>query len=248
MTLPLQGGDGPSASFAVPSGHVADAVERVRTARVLNVLEPPSGLGALHEQGLWDFERRVGVTRMMTRSGPVDRLYAGPDVYRLLTPEEQDETGKIWRRETSDGERRDNWETERAETVASLRRLAEPVAVTVETADGERLHRVSLRIRTRPHTGDPLLDALHSYVRSRRIRRLGFEAWLTDDGELRQTREHSVHGARLRRGWSSSQYCWDFGLDVGELSPPAPDQILDEGDGGPPRGLVVLIDGEVSRY
>ncbi|HEX2312571.1 MAG TPA: hypothetical protein VHJ17_02490 [Thermomonospora sp.] len=242
MRVPFRGGGAP-VPVDVPLGVIADAVETVRTARMLRVLRYASG--SLHEQGLWDFERHLGIMRTMTPDGPVDRLYTRTEVFRLLSPEEQDETGRVWRREPY---REEIPDPGRAGTVAALRRLAEPAGAAVETVHGERLHRFTLRVRTRPGTGDPLLDALHRRAHAARARRMAVEAWLTGDGALRQVREHAVLGNRPRGRAEFDRYCWDFGVDVGALAPPAPAQILDEEAGRGARGLTVLIDGEVSPY
>nr|BFE37247.1 hypothetical protein GCM10010200_094980 [Actinomadura rugatobispora] len=185
------------------------------------------GIGGDHRgEGVWDFERHLRLLRFGTGADAVHLLHAGPDMFTELSPQDRLQSGKRWTRATGG---QTNWRSERSETVASIRHLSEPVRVGSEKLAGQRLRRYSLRVRPDPAATDPLLKGVHEHVRSEGIKQLRFDAWLTGDDRLWQTREHAtLHRAHARRTGvrTYSLYCWEFGIDLGDLAAPSPDEIL----------------------
>jgi hypothetical protein len=218
--------DGRVSPVEAPLDQIADAVEAIRTAKVFHhILVATAGTGKMiiQQEGIRDFKRHLTFMRVSS-SDQTNHIQAGPDVLHLLPPEEQRRTGKIWMRE---GSAPPNWETEHAETVASIRHLAQPTAVAIEELDGEELQRYSLRITPRRNEQDPLLAGVHRHLRRQEIETVTFDVWLTEDGRLRWTREHAVTKYRRpRKPYSFTIDCWDFGVDLTELAIPAPHEIL----------------------
>jgi hypothetical protein len=225
-------------------GRIADEVEAVTTARLAMtlVVRGRSGDVAADLDGFTDYRRHLTFTRLLG-SDPVHLLQAGPDVLRRLSLEDQRETGKSWAWEEPACPK---WESERAETVGSIRHRARILRSADERVDGEDVRRYTLLIRPRRRETDPLLAGVRDHFRLHGIKRLTYEVWLTRTGRLRRTREHAVMvRARRRLGSTISMTIdhRDFGIVVEEFVHPAPEDIL-----RPDGGLAVIIDGRISPY
>jgi hypothetical protein len=228
MKFPWLSGGRPSPD-EVPLEHIADLAGDVRTARFASVIRMVKGdhrQMTVRQDGLFDYGHHLGLFRTTTPDGIPDRLLRGPDVLQLLSADEQRETGKVWKWV---GSAEPNWETERAETVAAIRHLAQPTVVAVELVAGERVRRYSLRIRPRRQEKDPLLAGVYEHVRRCGIKLQTHDLWITADGRLVQTREHATmfrsHSGPGRVA-SYTQESWDFGIDLAGLPIPATDEIL----------------------
>jgi hypothetical protein len=245
MKLPL-----PARSRGVeaPLDRIADAMRDAASARV-SIREVVAETGCAHDlEGVWDFRKHRGRIGGVVDDAAMDLLYMGPDVFSRLSPEEEERTGKVWKWLE---ERQEHWASEHAETVASVRHFARPVNAAVEEYGDERVHRYSLLIRSRPDTGDPLLEAVHGRVRELGVKRLTIDVWMTADGRLRATRHHAViyRSYRWRNGMAEMFLDhWDYGVELDELPVPSPGQVLWPESEPPRPGLKVLIDGVESGY
>jgi hypothetical protein len=111
---------------------------------------------------------------------------------------------------------------------ASLRlHVAEPRAATIETVDGERLHRYTFRVESPRDHEDAVIARMYDHLRHHQATQVSFEVWLSDNGDLRRTRGRAkvyeqAQGYTLRA--FTTDY-WDFGVTT-EISAPSPDQIL----------------------
>jgi len=239
----------PGAEETALLGRIADEVEAVTTARlaIALVVRGPYRDVAVDFDGFSDHKRHLHFTRLLGPE-PVHRLQAGPDVLRRLSPEDQRETGRSWLWEEPASP---NWESERAETVASIRCRARILRSADERLDGEEVRRHTLLIRPRRREADPLLAGARDSIRRHGIKRLTYDVWLTRTGRLRRTREHAVMfraHRRLGRTVSVTIEGRDFGILVEDLLHPAPEDILRPDDAGAAPGLTVIIDGQISPY
>jgi hypothetical protein len=247
MKAPRRSGDGPAAD-EVPLDHIADLIGGVTTARVTFTAQVPRAGRAprtVRHDGFWDYGRRLRAVSTTPRSRVIDHLQTGPDVLHRLSPQEQQETGRSWRWQS---EAPPNWDTERAEIVATIRQRARPTAVAVEERAGERLRRCSLRIKPSAGEQDPLLAGAYDDFRRSGVRAADIDVWLTTDGRLRRTSErYTMLRSQAGRAGSITLDCWDFDLDLTGLAVPAAHEILDP-RATQPQGVRILIDGEISPY
>jgi hypothetical protein len=232
-----------------PLDHIADELEAVPSARISSrtVYADTEGSTSF-QQGVWDLRHHRGLVGLMDDQDLVGILHTGPDFYSRLSPEERERTGLVWKWE---GERDPRWAGEHAETIASIRHLAHQTDASIEGIRGEWVYHYSLRIRSRPDVEDPLLTAVHEAFESG-LNRLTVEVWIGEDGRLRQFRDHAVMSKSYRRRTGTAEAIrdfWDFGVELPDLSVPAPGQVLwPPSSETPSPGLTVLIDGEESSY
>jgi hypothetical protein len=229
---------------------LADQLQAARSARVLiRQVMARTGCTKHQQEGVWDFRHQRGLLEYMEHDSVREFLCTGPYAYGRLSPEERQATDRVWKWEC---ERESNWATEHAESIASIRHLSHPTLARLKDIQGEQVYHYSLRIKSRPDAEDPLLAAVHEFFKENGVKKLTFEAWIGEDGQLFQTREHSVihrshsfqsHVAEVFRDF------WDFGVELPDLSIPSPHQVLWPVPSEAPRaGLTVLIDEQESRY
>jgi hypothetical protein len=227
---------------------IADAVEAVTSARLSSttVYAGDRGNVVVQGEGYADYSQRLTFVHYQVDGKIFDELQAGPDILFLLSLQEQQETGKLWKWMA---EAPSNWDCARAQTVATLRHRARPIASTVEELDGDEVYRHSLLIKPGRGERDPLLAGSHEHLQRRGVKRLTFDVWLSRDGQLRRTREHAIMFrtyARPGQIVSVTVDNRDFGIAVAGLTMPTPHQVLRQEPKA--AGLTVIIDGQTSPY
>jgi hypothetical protein len=231
---------------------IADAVASITTSRVATdqaIMRTDYRKLVVHDEGIRDYRRHIGMYRTTIKDVYTDRMEVGPDVLRRLSAIEREETGYFWRWES----KTHNWRTEHAETVASLRATATIIRSSAELLDGQEVRHHTLRVKPRRGVEDPLLITVNNIFHDHGHPRLTYEVWLTADGTLLQTRERwKMRRSHARPGQVAYTVkdSWDFGVSTAHLRPPPPATILprDDDEPAPQPGLTVLIDGAESAY
>jgi hypothetical protein len=215
-----------------PLERIASVLEEAQTvqyAATYNIIGWPRGSVARAE-GVIDFGKRMSQSTIQNRDTTTELFAVGAEVFRRMTLEEQQQSGKTWVRVPDSDDDCPYESTGFAEEAASLRLLATPIGYAAEEHNGETLQHHVLLVKPRKDERRPGLETLWEHLRWLGTDRMTYEVWLSEDGQIRLMQQ-SYKVLRMERevkGVSSvSRDFWRFGLDL-DLQPPSPDEILDE--------------------
>jgi hypothetical protein len=186
------------------------SAEKLTTARTSYIwmMGTDSHDVAIPGQGVVDFVNRLETYEMGLADGRIRLLRIGPDLYRELSDEERQETGR-------------RWEWIGAEPIWKLGRamwgIAQPKVLAMEELNGEKLRRYTLLVRPRRRDKDPALAELRHALHRNGADRITFDVWLTQDDHVRRLRTHITRFRTMRgdgRVTSSTVEYSDFDIPV----------------------------------